>query len=482
MSLLETLEKIRNSPDPENEKAVEAKILTPILENLGWDTFGPDLYYRYPVGGKRDRGEVDIALMVKKRTVALIEAKASREKLEDHVGQVLRYAFHEGVQICVLTNGQEWWLYLPREEGPPPERRFSAFNIKIDSIEKIAGNLEAYLSKENLGTREAEKRAKEVLKALRDKEYLQAEIPRIWQTKLDEPDEELVNLVTKWVDNEIGLRPAKEQVVALLKGLPVPAVVASRETRRVFQPKSTTETKNPVSSSSTDAKDTKRTGEKAIGFELLGKYYEVKHNYQVLIGVAEVLFQLHGSDFERAVDLKGILHKPKTVVPKNYREVDSSGIFVRLPDAKYFSRAYQLIEHFEYKPSDLRIDTTTGSVDYSALDIPKSKGSYTPSVRPIRIKLFGNNYEVKLWKEVIMRLADVLYEQHRSEFDRILGLGTEKYPFASLNPDDFLFSYEVGNSGIYISTDLSSNNIKKRSQKILEEFGYRAEELEILFE
>lgn len=464
MSLLETLEKIRNSPDPENEKAVEAKILTPILENLGWDTFGPDLYYRYPVGDKKDRGEVDIALMVKKRTVALIEAKASREKLEDHVGQVLRYAFHEGVQICVLTNGQEWWLYLPREEGPPPERRFSAFNIKIDSIEKIAGNLEAYLSKENLSTREAEKRAKEVLKALRDRESLQTEIPRIWKAKLDEPDEELVNLVTKWVDNEIGLRPAKEQVVALLKGLPVPTVVASREAQRGFHLKRTMETKKIVSSSSTDSK---KTGEKAIGFEFLGEYYEVEHNYQVLVSVAELLFQLHGSDFERALDLKGILRQPETVFPKNYHEVGSSGIFVRLPDAKYFHRSYQLIERFGYKNSDLRINT---------------RRAYTPSVRPVRIKLFGKNYEVKLWKDVIMRLADVLYERHRSEFDRVLSLGTEKNPLASRHPDDYLFSYEVGDSGIYISTDLSSNNIKKRSKKLLEEFGYKPEELEILFE
>lgn len=458
MSLLETLERIRNSPDPENEKAVEAKILTPILENLGWDTFGPDLYYRYPVGDKKDRGEVDIALMVKRRTVALIEAKASRGKLEDHVGQVLRYAFHEGVQICVLTNGQEWWLYLPREEGPPPERRFSAFNIKIDSIEKIAGNLEAYLSKENLSTREAEKRAKEVLKALRDKEYLQTEIPRIWQTKLNEPDEELVNLVTKWVDNEIGLRPAKEQVIALLKGLPVPAIVTSREAKIVSQPSRTTETKKVVSAPSTDAK---RVREKAVGFEFLGKYYEVKHNYQVLVGVAEVLFERHSSDFERALELKGIVRNP--INPERFREVKSSGVFLRMPDASFFTRSYHLIEHFGYKVSDLRIDIEKFA-------------------QPVRIKLFGKNYEVALWKEVIIRLADVLYERHRSEFDRVLGLGTEKYPFASLDPEAFLFSYEVGNSGIFVSTDLSSSSIKKRSKKLLEEFGYKAEELEILFD
>lgn len=466
MSLLETLEKIRNSPDPENEKAVEAKILTPILENLGWDTFGSDLYYRYPVGDKKDRGEVDIALKVKKRTVALIEAKASGGRLEDHVGQVLRYAFHEGVQICVLTNGQEWWLYLPREEGPPPERKFATFNIKTDSVEKVAGNLETYLSKENLGSREAEKRAKEVLKALRDKEYLQAEIPRIWKAKLDEPDTELVDLVTKWVDNEIGLRPAKEQVIALLKGLPVPAVVALREPRRASQPPRTTEKKKVTNGSTTEAK---KTREIAKGFELLGQYYEVKYNYQVLVGVAEVLLERHGNDFERAVELRGIDRNPEVTKQNRYSEVKSSGIFVRISEGNYWARSYQLVEHFGHQSSDLKIDT-------------EEKKAFAKSVKPVRIKVFGEYIEVKLWKEVIMRLADVLYERHGSEFDRLLGLGTEKNPYASRNPEMLWSAYKVGNSDIFIESGIGSDNVKKHARKFLEKFGYQPEELEILFE
>lgn len=341
MSLLETLEKIRNSPDPENEKAVEAKILTPILENLGWDLFGPDLYYRYPVGDKKDRGEVDIALIIKERPVAIVEAKASREKLEGHVGQVLRYAFYEGVQICVLTNGQEWWLYLPREEGLPLERRFSDFNIKKDSIEKISGNLEAYLSKENLSTPEAEKRAKEVLRALRDKKYLQTEIPRVLNKKLDEPDEELVSLVIKWVDNEIGLRPTKEQVVVILKSFSIPKVLKEK-------PSSDDRTKKPS----------------------------------------------------------------------------------------------------------------------------------PPSVKPVGIKLFEEYYEIKLWNEVIKCVADVLYERHRSDFHRVLNLRT----FASQHADHFRYAYEVGDSGIFVSTNLNSQHIEKGSRKFLEELGYRSTALEILFE
>ena len=98
-------------------------IIVPILASLGWDPSGREVLYEYSVGGKKDAGRVDIALKNSDQVVALIEAKAPGSDLSSHVRQVLGYAFHEGVDICVLTTGLEWWLYLPRDSGPPPERR-----------------------------------------------------------------------------------------------------------------------------------------------------------------------------------------------------------------------------------------------------------------------------------------------------------------------------------------------------------------------
>ena len=164
MSLQERLETIRSSPVPPNEESAKNKIVTPILRLLGWDPTGPEVEYEYPVGGKGG-GRVDIALRSPDRIVALIEAKTPGADLNSHVAQVLGYAFHEGVDICVLTTGLKWWLYLPRESGRPSERRFAVLKVADDPVEQLLEDFNAFLSKETLVNGQAERRAKAVRKA-----------------------------------------------------------------------------------------------------------------------------------------------------------------------------------------------------------------------------------------------------------------------------------------------------------------------------
>ncbi len=115
MSLQETLARIRSSPRPNNEESAKFQVIAPILHALGWDTSdGEQVLFEHSVGGKKG-GRVDIALKERGRVLALIEAKAPHSDLTTHVEQVLGYAFHEGVDICALTTGEEWWLFLPRE-------------------------------------------------------------------------------------------------------------------------------------------------------------------------------------------------------------------------------------------------------------------------------------------------------------------------------------------------------------------------------
>lgn len=458
MSLQETLKKIRSSPDPENEKAVEAKILTPILENLGWDIYGTELQYRYTVGDKKDRNEVDLALKIKGRVVMLIEAKASSVKLDDYVSQILRYAYYEGVQLCVLTNGREWWLYLPREEGAPMERRFATFNIKSDSVEKLAGNLETYLSKENLRTKEAEKRAKEVLKALRDEEYLRKEIPRIWKAKLDEPDRELVDLVVKWTDHEIGLKPTKEQITAVLKGLPLPTVLSSP---------------GPL--------DTESETQEIVGFELFGKDYEIKQKVKAQKIIVNEIHKRHITNFERALEIDGFVKKPPPGKFDEYHKIGLSGVYVSL-SRNIYVRLYNLLNQFGYKQTDLKIYTPDGLFDPSTLytnEPPDGGGQHT---RPIGFSLWGESEEVRTSKEIWIRLAEKLEQKHREDFDRVLSMKGRKRVYTSRDPK-LLYrstSKSIGKSGIFLELNFSAPDIEKRCKELLVLFGYSESDLEIV--
>ena len=51
----------------------------------------------------------------------IIEAKSLNVVLEEHVGHLQRYVDAVPLMrrgVAVLTNGREWWLYDPTEEGP----------------------------------------------------------------------------------------------------------------------------------------------------------------------------------------------------------------------------------------------------------------------------------------------------------------------------------------------------------------------------
>ena len=97
----------------------------------------------------------------------MIEVKSTNEQLDEHVNQLLGYAFYEEVVLCVLTNGREWWLYLPREMGEPEARRFAQLNLETDALDVLAEQMLLFLSKENLESGQAERAGRERLLDMR---------------------------------------------------------------------------------------------------------------------------------------------------------------------------------------------------------------------------------------------------------------------------------------------------------------------------
>ena len=357
MSLQEPLETIRSSPTPQGEESAKLQIVVAILQELGWDPYGPEVLYEHPVGGKGSGGRVDIALKSSGRVVALIEAKAPGTDLRRHVGQVLGYAFHEGVDICVLTTGLEWWLYLPRESGPPAERRFAVLRAADDPVEQLLEDFNAFLSKETLVRGRAEQRAKAVRKASLEAAQLNKEIPSIWTSMLQDPDEELVELLSKRIYEKVNLRPTKPQVVAALHGSPIPSIPVPTEsptaTSLPSQPKQTATRKKP------------RPSEKPVAMELWGERHEVKSHADAFRKVLDALYARHSDEFDRVLELRGrkypyVARDPELLRREgrkyNYEPL-SSGYFIDLWLSAENSkkRARQFLKHFGHDPSEFRV-------------------------------------------------------------------------------------------------------------------------------
>jgi predicted type IV restriction endonuclease len=111
-----------------NEEAVRQTVINPILTHLGWNTENlHEVCPEFPIEGKK----VDYCLKHQGCEQILIEAKKAGDNLEQREEQLLEYSFRRGVPIAVLTNGMEWWFYLPLKQGPWKERKFFAVDITV---------------------------------------------------------------------------------------------------------------------------------------------------------------------------------------------------------------------------------------------------------------------------------------------------------------------------------------------------------------
>ena len=368
MGLRETVERIAAMPrPPANEEATKIRVLLPILTELGWDVHDHrdtgEVLWEHPIGpgsGVGQTGRADIALATTgqgQRLVCLIEAKSPQEDLSRHVDQLMGYAFYEGVDVCVLTNGLEWWLYLPREPGPAASRRFAELRLDGLPSQQVVGELEAYLGKASLRNGESERRAKEALSRLREAERLETEMPRVWRQMLEEPDQELVDLFARRVCERTLLRPSLEATAAVLQGKPRDAVPAARSGN---PPKGT---HPPVQKPS--KKPAKEVTPKAYArprrVVLWGNATEVTRWTGVMVCVAEAVYQRHRHDFlERMKAMAGRKRPFASLASADLtkpRQIASSGVWVEtnLSADDTLKKCRKMLEVFGYSASDLDV-------------------------------------------------------------------------------------------------------------------------------
>ncbi len=284
MALRGEIERIRGLPEPENEEAAKLSVILPILGALGWDYHDPSkVAPEYSVG--KDGGRVDFALLGPSRNaLAVIEAKAPGARLESHVAQVVGYAFHTGVDICVLTTGFLWWLYLPLKKGLPAERRFAVLDIREDSPDRLIAAFEAYLAYDELLLGRAERNAEKALDALKNAKLLDKELPQVWSDMLREPPQELIDLVEGRVRRTTGLSPDKDRIVRFLsKGYGPVSPISNKPAPAPAPPPSAPKpSRSPAPS------------KKPVAYVLFGQRRAVRSWKDIWIGVAERLYERHG--------------------------------------------------------------------------------------------------------------------------------------------------------------------------------------------
>lgn len=466
MSLRETIETIRSHPTPPNEETAKVQILVPILRDLGWDPFGPEVRWEYSVGETKSGGRVDIALTADGRTRALIEAKAPGANLDHHVKQVLGYAFEDGVDICVLSDGLQWRLYLPREKGPPRERVFADLSIDEDPVDRLDDDLNTFLGREQLLTGHAETRAKQVRRARLDAARLEQEMPRIWQRLVDDADEQLVELVTQRVYDEVSLRPQREQVIALMRGIPIPTPSSSSPAPAPAEPQ------EPAPSPPSPT-----------AIMLWGERHPIQLHSDILMTVVEELYKRHADSFDQTVEplkyqeWQWVSRDPERVGSKNPKQTPS-GYFVNvhMTAKRHRLRWNRLLEAFGYSESDLQLL-------YEETPSEKPSGR-RQTRRPVAVRLWGERHPVRTHVEILMTVVKELHRRHPDDFDQAaVTLRAGEWQYVSRNRQQVHGArIKQTAAGHFVNVNLSAKEIRTRAVQFMEALGHRESDLEYLYE
>jgi len=178
--LKETIEAIRSKIDryrgtyDTNETAVRDQLVKPILKPLGWDTEIPENVLPEL---STEEGHPDYSLFLDNKRILFIETKNLSTNIKDikPIKQLAKYAFGEGVDFGILTNGRSWILLRSYEKGTTiSDRIIWDTNIVEDNIEKILVRFKT-ISKENI----------EHLSDLTKKQDILSET---WKTVLQSPE------------------------------------------------------------------------------------------------------------------------------------------------------------------------------------------------------------------------------------------------------------------------------------------------------
>ena len=142
MELQEHIDDIRLRLEQEhftNETAVRQGVVDRLLSALGWETFDTQIVFpEYSV----DTGRVDYALCHPVgKPIVFIEVKRVGN-IEAAERQLFEYAFHEGVPILILTDGQKWRFFHPSGAGDYQDRLVWELDLIVDDSEASAARLD----------------------------------------------------------------------------------------------------------------------------------------------------------------------------------------------------------------------------------------------------------------------------------------------------------------------------------------------------
>lgn len=148
-----------------------------------------------------------------------------------------------------------------------------------------------------------------------------------------------------------------------------------------------------------------------------------------------------------------------------------------------YKPAHSAVEHF-ISANLSKIGTPYRSEAEKKVDLPKIKiGTETnesyisKSVTAFNFK--GTRYEVRFWKDILIKICNLMSSMHRNNFERVLNLQGRKRPYFTKNSNELRIPKKIKGTDIFVEINLSANSIVKMCLDVLSLFGYSKEDFTI---
>lgn len=264
-----------------NEASVSQGIVLRLLQALAWSIYDPQVVCpEYKLQGRR----VDYALChPTSKPIAFIEVKQIGQS-EGAEKQLFEYAFHVGIPLAILTDGQEWNFFLPAEQGSYDERRVYKLDIMQRDLSECAARLTRYLHYDAVASGEAIKAAREDYRNVSRERQIETTLPEAWARLISEEDDSLLELIADRVALLCGFKPDLKTVAYFLKGksniknIPLTVVQSAISQPTVKHTINISDKTNPVNQSFS-----------STGFILNGQFYPARNACGVMVSVFEEL-------------------------------------------------------------------------------------------------------------------------------------------------------------------------------------------------
>lgn len=301
-----------------NEAAVAHGIVLRLLAALGWPTYDVQVIWpEYSLGGRR----VDFALCNPPgKPIAFVEVKQVGQS-EGAERQLFEYAFHVGVPLAILTDGQEWNFFLPAEQGDYGERRV----YKLDLLERDTGEcvnrLKRYLQYAAVVSGQAIDNARADYRNNSRERLIQTTLPNAWRKLIEEADGLLIDLIADKVESLCGYKPDNPLVEQFLKRQTT-AVAAGSVPLRTLLPSRKDVSNQTASQSNSPSVSAFERAESPIGYQYNGQFFPARNARAVMLEVFELFIRQDSSFAERFINLprhggsrRYLARKPEDLYP-----------------------------------------------------------------------------------------------------------------------------------------------------------------------